>query len=135
MQTNSLEGKVILWIEDDTSLRDLVATRVSQEQCIILHAEYGADGLRSAAAQKPDLIMLDIQMLGMDGFEILTRLKADAQTKDVPVIMLSNLDDPESVKRALQLGALDFLAKSTETPGSIVEKMRAALAKSSAQPQ
>ena len=65
MQTNSLEGKIILWIEDDTSLRDLVATRVLQEQCIILHAEYGADGLRSADAQRPDLIMLDIQMPGM----------------------------------------------------------------------
>ena len=124
---STLEGKVILWVEDDTTLRDFVAKRMVQEQCIILHAGHGGEALQFIAAQKPDLIILDIQMPGMDGFEILSRIKADEETKNIPVIMLSNLDDSGTIKKALEMGAAGFLVKAIETPASIVEKMSAVL--------
>ncbi len=127
MQQISLEGKIILWVEDDCSLRELVAKRVVQEQCVVLHAGDGSEGIKFAITEKPDIIMLDIQLPGMDGFEILASLKADERTKAIPVIMLSNLDESENVAKARRLGAVSFLAKASETPTTIVEKIRAVL--------
>ncbi len=127
MQPNALEGKIILWIEDDGHLRELVAKRVVQEDCVVLHAGDGSEGIEFAAAESPDIIILDVQLPGMDGFEILQRLKEDAQTKTIPVVMFSNMDDEENVAKAHSLGAVDFLSKASETPESIVEKIRGIL--------
>ncbi|MEI6746991.1 MAG: response regulator, partial [Methylococcaceae bacterium] len=109
---------------------DFVAKRVVQEQVIILHAGHGAEALDFAFVENPDLIILDIQMPGMDGLEVLARLKENEKTAKIPVLMLSSMDDPENIKKSIELGAAVFLVKANETPASIVEKIRITLAKS-----
>ena len=75
----------------------------------------GKEGLQKAKEQKPNLIFLDIMMPEMDGFAVLHELKKDPETKDCEVIMLTNLNDTKSYKKAMQLGANGFLVK-IETP-------------------
>lgn len=88
-----------------------------------------AEGLAMATESKPDLILLDIMMPDMDGIELLQRLKADDATKDIPVIILTNLSDEKRAQQALKLGAISVLVKSDFSPKQVVEKVNATLGK------
>ena len=91
-------------------------------------ATTGRKGLKSASSDLPDVILLDIVMPGMDGYEVLRRLKKNPKTRDIPVLILTNLSgEKEEVQRAIQLGALDFVKKSDYTTKEIVNKVQAAL--------
>ena len=120
----------LLIIEDDKFLRDLIAQKLVREGFKVTPAAGGEEGLKAARENRPDLILLDLVLPGMDGFEILEQLKKDPQLSSIPVLILSNLSQKEDIDRALALGAIDFMIKANYTPGEITEKIKSILKKS-----
>lgn len=119
--------KKILIVEDDKFLRELVAQKLSKEGYNVAQAIDGEDGVKKTKEEMPDLILLDLILPGIDGFEVLSRIKDDATLKDIPVIILSNLGQKEDVEKGLKLGAADYLIKAHFTPGEIIEKVQGVL--------
>ena len=117
----------ILIIEDDKFLRELIARKLISEKFEVTSAIDGETGLKKAKQAKPDLILLDLILPGIDGFEVLAKLKADKDLSDAPVIILSNLGQQEDVDKGLEIGAIDYLIKAHFTPNEIVDKIRKAL--------
>jgi signal transduction histidine kinase len=107
---NANPPATILVVDDELKAQTLLRTLLEAEGYRVLCAGNGPDALASAA-QRPDVILLDIMMPGMDGYEVCTRLRADPALAAVPVIMLTALDDRASKLRGLQCGADDFLGK------------------------
>ena len=122
-----LAGKKIMWVEDDKFLSDIIARKLSMQGCSLLHATEGEEALRMLEKEQPDLILLDILLSGIDGFEILKRLKSGEKTKHIPVILLSNLGQKEDIEKGKTLGAARFLIKATVTLDEIVEEIKTVL--------
>ncbi len=120
-------AKKILIIEDDKFLRELIAKKLAKESYEISEAMDGEEGIKKIKDEKPDLVLLDLILPGIDGFEVLSKMKDDPLFSQVPVIILSNLGQKEDVEKGLKLGAIDYLIKAHFTPGEIVEKIRANL--------
>ena len=118
----------ILLIEDDAFLLSMYATKFELEGLEVLSAEDGEKGLKSAAKDKPDIILLDILLPKMDGFEVLKEIKKQEATKAIPVILLTNLSQRSDVERALELGAVDYLIKAHFMPTEVVDKIKKILA-------
>ncbi|MDD5144583.1 MAG: response regulator [Candidatus Pacebacteria bacterium] len=114
----------ILIIEDDKFLRELISQKLLKEGYEIVEAIDGEEGVKKAKEEKPDIILLDLILPGIDGFEVLTRMRADKENPPIPVIILSNLGQKEDVERGLKLGAADYLIKAHFTPGEIIEKIK-----------
>ncbi len=116
--------KKILIIEDDVFLNELMAKKLIEEGFDVLKAANGEEGLDRTRQDRPDLILLDLILPGMDGFEILEKLKEDPETSSIPVIILSNLGQREDIERGFDLGADDYLIKAHFTPDEIVERAK-----------
>jgi two-component system, OmpR family, response regulator AdeR len=114
-------------IEDDALIAEMYITKFAKEGYTIKHAKDGSEGLAMVKAQKPDIILLDIIMPKLDGFQVLTELRKEAAFKDTPVIMLTNLGQEEDVQKGRALGATDYFIKTNFTPAAIVEKVRGIL--------
>ncbi|WP_296449386.1 response regulator [Rhodoferax sp. UBA5149] len=108
---NSNNRATILIVDDEERNVKLLEALLHADGHATLSASKGRDVLALAVAEQPDLILLDIMMPDMDGFETVARLKADPRTQRVPVIMVTALDDRESKLRALEAGAEEFLSK------------------------
>jgi len=119
--------KTILIIEDDKFLRDLIAQKLLREGFGIAEAVDGEKGLKKVKEVKPDLILLDLILPGMDGFEVLAKIKEEPVLAEIPVIILSNLGQKDDIERGLKLGAIDYLIKAHFTPGEIIEKIKKVL--------
>jgi len=117
----------ILVVEDDKFLRELIVQKLLREGYTTAEAIDGEEGLKKIKEENPDIILLDIILPGIDGFEVLRRAKEDEKTNDIPVIILSNLGQQEDIDKGVELGAKDYLVKAEFTPGEIVEKVRAIL--------
>jgi CheY-like chemotaxis protein len=96
--------------DDDVALAFLKA-RMGQRGFAVTTVKDGAAALQAVASLKPDMVILDVMMPGLDGFEVLQRLKADASTRDVPVVLLSSQHRLADVARAKALGAADYIIK------------------------
>ncbi|MEX2429701.1 MAG: response regulator, partial [Patescibacteria group bacterium] len=94
----------------------------------IHHALDGDEGISLVREHGPDLVLLDIMMPKKSGIEVLEELKQDAETKDVQVVLLSNVGDQDYIDRGMALGAADYLLKSNFTPSEVVGKAAALLA-------
>jgi len=105
------DGGRLLVVDDDDGNRDLLRRRLGVLGFEVRLAENGEEGLAAAASERLDLILLDILMPGLDGYEVLRRLKRDKGLRHIPVIMLSALDEVDSVVQCLLMGADDYLAK------------------------
>jgi len=119
--------KKILFIEDESALQKTFGEILSQEGYEMISALDGEIGLRLAKDKKPDLILLDLVLPKIHGFEVLKRLKTDKETKDIPVIVLTNLEGIGDVDKALGLGATTYLVKAQYGLEEIVEKIKKAL--------
>ncbi len=126
--TNQSKGKVLI-VEDDEFLRTLTAKRLEKEGYGLAVAVDGDTALNVAIEAKPDLILLDLLLPGIDGFEVLKRIRANDELKKVPVIVFSNLGQREDVEKATQLGADDFLVKANFTLDDLVVKLNDRLSK------
>ena len=101
----------ILIIDDDELLITLLEHKLGQRGLKVRSAVDGQEGLLAAIDDRPDLVVLDVMMPTMDGFEVLRRMKETAETKDIPVIMLSAKRLEDDVVNGLNLGAADYLVK------------------------
>jgi len=120
-------AKKILVVEDDKFLRELITQKLIKEDYETLEAVDGEEGIKKIKEEKPDLVLLDLILPGIDGFEVLSKKKEDSSLDSIPVIILSNLGQKEDVERGLKLGAVDYLIKAHFTPGEIIEKVKNAL--------
>lgn len=120
-------SKKILIIEDDKFLRELIVQKLSKEGFEIEEAVDGEEGVKKIKEVAPDLVLLDLILPGIDGFEVLTKVKDDSSLAQIPIIILSNLGQKEDVERGLKLGAVDYLIKAHFTPGEIIVKIKAVL--------
>ena len=120
-------AKKILVIEDDKFLRELISQKLIKEGYDVVEAIDGERGVKTTKEEKPDLILLDLILPGIDGFEVLARIKSDSSVADKPVIILSNLGQKDDIEKGLKMGAVDYLIKAHFTPGEIIEKIRVIL--------
>lgn len=116
--------KNILVVEDDKFLRELMSQKLTKEGFHIIQAVDGEEGLKKIKEEKPALVLLDLILPGIDGFEVLTRVKEDPEISKTPIIILSNLGQREDVEKGVKLGATDYLIKAHFTPGEIIEKIK-----------
>jgi CheY-like chemotaxis protein len=114
----------ILLTEDDGFLASIYAQKLELEGYEVTLATNGEDGLRLAQKDHPDLILLDLLMPKMDGFEMLEQLKGDAGLKDIPVLVLTNLGQKEDVERCLKLGAAGYIIKAHSLPHETVKRIK-----------
>lgn len=114
----------IIVIEDDKFLRELIVKKLVKESFTVVEATDGEEGVNKIATEKPDLVLLDLILPTIDGFEVLKRVKENPYLKDIPIIVLSNLGQNEDVEKCMQLGATDYLIKAHFTPAEIIEKTK-----------
>ena len=124
---SNLAGKTILWVEDDKFLQGIISHKLNQESATILYTKDGQEALGLAEQNKPNLIVLDILLPSMDGVEVLRKLKASEATRDIPVIMFSNVDDKARVEESRKLGIKGFFVKTTMTMDEIVAELNKAV--------
>ncbi len=119
--------KKILVVEDDKFLRELIAKKILAEGYIAVEAKDGEEGLKKIEEEKPDLVLLDLVLPGMTGFDILENVNENPLLSDIPIVVFSNLGQSDDVDRAINLGAKDFLIKAHFTPQEIIEKIKSVL--------
>ena len=116
--------KNILIVEDDKFLRELIVQKITNEGFHVSEAIDGEEGIKKIKEEKPDMVLLDLILPGIDGFEVLSRMKEDPALSSVPVIVLSNLGQKEDIDKGMKLGAIDYLIKAHFTPGEIINKIK-----------
>jgi len=122
----------LLLVEDDKFLRELLVKKLKGDGFTIIEAVDGESALRTlegGGGDPPQLVLLDLLLPGIHGFEVLKRIKANASTSFLPVVVLSNLGQEEDINKAKLLGAEDFLVKAKYTPAEIVARVKEILNK------
>ena len=114
----------ILLVEDDTALASVYRSRLEMEGFDVCEANNGEDALSLAVSEHPDLILLDVMMPKISGFDVLDILRNTPETTNIRVIMLTALSQPKDKERAEQLGVDDYLVKSQVVIGDVVERVR-----------
>lgn len=117
----------VLIVEDDEFLRSLTAKRLEKEGYAVSVAVDGSSAYQMASENNPEVILLDLLLPGMSGFEVLEKIKADEKLKAIPVIVFSNLGQKEDIEKAKGLGATDFLIKANFTLDDVVSKIKTIL--------
>jgi len=122
-----LEKKKILVVEDDRSLQSAIVEMLNQEGYETVSAFDGEEGLAKLSREKPDLVLLDIILPKKDGFELLSQMKSNPETKEIPVLILTNLGEVDKVQKAVALGATAFMIKADYSIKEVLEKVKEAL--------
>mgnify|MGYP001569954208 CR=1 FL=1 len=117
-------AQTVLVIEDDKYMREVLVAKLMKENFEVLEAIDGSTGLDMTAKKKPDLVVLDIILPMMNGFDYLEAKAKVAAIASIPVIILSNLGQREDVERGMKLGAKDYLVKAHFTPNDLMAKVR-----------
>lgn len=118
----------VLIVEDEIPLLDLYTKKFEKEGYEVYRAEDGQAGFDAAEKNIPDIILLDIMLPVMNGFEVLKKLKKTAVTKDIPVVILSNYGEMPNITEGLVSGAVEYLIKVEHTPEEVLEVVNDALA-------
>jgi len=114
----------LLIVEDDPYVVRLYQRLFRLEKFQVTVAVDGSDGIKKAKTLKPALILMDIMMPIINGLEALKQLKADEATKDIPIIMLTNVGEEAIIELAYSLGAIGYMVKSEFTPQEVLERVR-----------
>lgn len=117
------KSKKILIVEDEATLQKTLNDLLSQEGYEVLNAVDGLRGMELAFDKKPDLILLDIILPKMDGFEVLKKIKENKDTSQIPVIILTNLSSVNDIQKALDLGATTYLVKADFHLNDVLSKI------------
>lgn len=124
MIINFMKKMKILIVEDEKNLLKILKEKFVEEGYDVIGVADGAAGLSMALSERPDIILLDIVMPIMDGMTVLKKLRVDSWGKNVPVILLTNLNIADKVADALDKGVYDYLVKSDWSLSDIVKKVR-----------
>jgi DNA-binding response OmpR family regulator len=119
--------KKVLVIEDEITLQKALTEFLTADDFDVFEAMDGEAGVIAAKEKKPDLILLDIIIPKKDGYEVLEELKKDPATKNIPIILLTNLETPEDIQKAFEKGATTYLVKSDYKLEDIVKRIKEAL--------
>lgn len=120
-------------IEEDKFLRKIYRNKFCQAGFEFLEATNGEEGVNKIIAEKPDIILLDLMLPKKNGFDVLTETKSKKETKDIPIIILSNLAQETDIQRTLSLGANDYLVKTEVSLSQVVDKVKECLVKTAAE--
>jgi len=121
--------KKILFIEDESALQKTLGEVLQQEGYRVISALNGEVGVELAKKEIPDLILLDLVLPKLHGFEVLKKLKEEVETNKIPVIVLTNLEEAEDVEKALELGATTYLVKENYSLEEVIEKIKQTIGK------
>ncbi|MDQ3261251.1 MAG: EAL domain-containing protein, partial [Pseudomonadota bacterium] len=116
MKPSSSHKELVLLIDDDVGLRDLARHILEAQGFLVITAGSGRHGLRLFEERKPDIVMLDVMMPDQNGFEVCSALRSLPQGKHTPILMITSLDDVESISRAYDAEATDFVTKPLNWP-------------------
>jgi DNA-binding response OmpR family regulator len=119
--------KTILVIEDDKFISSMYTHKFMEAGFSVLTSYNGIDGVAAARQCLPDAILLDVLLPELNGLEVLKHLRAETKLSRVPIILLSNISNPDEAERGHSLGATDYLIKAYYTPSEIVQRVMAAL--------
>lgn len=119
-----MSEKKILIIEDDEFLSKMYATKLDLDGFVVSEANNGLAGLKMIQKEKPDLVLLDLNLPEMDGFEVLRQMKESADTNDIPVLVLTNYAQKDNIDKCLNLGAADYLIKAHFVPAEVIAKIK-----------
>jgi CheY-like chemotaxis protein len=114
----------VLLVEDDAAIAQVYRLQLELEGYLVLTAAEGGAGLSIAEKFQPDVIALDIGLPDMNGLTLLDTMRANDRLREVPIVILTNFDDPDVEQRSLALGARQFLAKSRTTPDAFANLVR-----------
>ena len=118
-------GLDVLLIEDDHDIAEMYRRRLATDGLNVGIAEDADSGLRRLREERPSVLLLDIRLPGEDGFHVLQEVRSDPELAHVAVLMLSNYGEPSTIRRALELGAAEYLMKSNTTPAEVAMRVRA----------
>jgi DNA-binding response OmpR family regulator len=125
--TDSLIVVKVLIVDDDENLGAIFEAALQKNGLETVFALNGKSGIDKAISEKPDLVLLDQVLPDISGNEVLRTLKADANTQNIPVLILSNFSQEELVKEAINNGAMDYIFKYQVEPQDLVNKVKQAL--------
>jgi DNA-binding response OmpR family regulator len=114
-------------VDDDDAIREIYSVKFMTEDFDVVSAKDGEEGLDVIREEEPDIILLDLQMPIRDGFDVLEELRADAELRRIPVLILSNVDDEKTFKRVGTFETRFYLIKSLVTPQKVVDVVREAI--------
>lgn len=123
------ENKKVLLVEDEQMLREIISMKLTKEGFTVVVALDGEAALKKVEEEMPDIVLLDIILPSIDGFEVLEKIRSNSNEKvaKVPVIMLTNLGQDEDIAKARKLGIDDYLVKAYFNPDEISSKVKAVL--------
>jgi two-component system, OmpR family, alkaline phosphatase synthesis response regulator PhoP len=116
----------ILIVEDEKDIRELLCHHLERERFRVLAADSGEEGLKLAKRDHPDLVLLDLMLPGVDGLEVCRALRSDAETRRIPIVMLTARSEDADVVAGLELGADDYITKPFQ-PRVLLARLRAVL--------
>ncbi|MBZ1356315.1 MAG: response regulator [Candidatus Nealsonbacteria bacterium] len=119
----------ILFIEDESALQRTLGKKLELAGYTIIEAMDGEKGIELAKSEKPDLILLDLILPKKNGFDVLKEIRSFEKTKNIPVIILTNLDGTKEVEKALEFGATTYLVKINYSLEDVIEKIGKILSK------
>jgi CheY-like chemotaxis protein len=123
------DKKTVLIVDDEELITKALAKKLQNGGYDVLVRRNGEDGLKAALSEKPDLLLLDMIMPKMDGMTVLTKLREDEWGKDLPVIVLTNLESGEEAEKSKQSGVFDYLVKTNWSLSDVLSKVEEALKK------
>ncbi len=121
---NQKKKGTILIMEDQRGFRRIYRDVLEQDGYDVLEADNGEEGWETILSKKPDLVLLDLGLPILDGFQVLEKIRRSDQTKNIPVIIFSVLGEPRDVKKALEMGANDYTVKGFYTPRQVLSKIK-----------
>ena len=123
MEKKSEEIKILI-AEDEAPLLQILTDQITEAGLQVVGAKNGEEGLKLAQSEHPDLMLVDILMPKMDGLSMIAEIRKIPELKNTPVIVLTNLNDPASTARALEVGAYDYIVKTDTDIEDVVKRIK-----------